>query len=82
MMPFRLMVWLPLVIPALFMATSIDVGKLFSQLPSDPEKLVFINAIPFNNEGGHPQGVQLYAFKGEEYHFFPIISRINLILLV
>ena len=69
-MSFRLMIWISLAIPALLMAASIDVGKLFSQLPSDPEKLVLINRIPINNEGGHLQGVQPYEFKGEEYVFF------------
>ncbi|MEX1239168.1 MAG: hypothetical protein WEB30_05610 [Cyclobacteriaceae bacterium] len=70
MMSFRLMVWISLVIPALLMAASIDVEKLFSHLPSDPEQLVFINEIPINNEGGHLQGIQPYYFKGEEYVFF------------
>jgi len=70
MMSFRLMVWFSLVIPSLFMAASIDVEKLFNQLPSDPARLVFINDIPFDNEGGHLQGVQPYYFKGEEYLFF------------
>lgn len=70
MMSFRPMVWILLVIPALLMATSIDVEKLFNQLPSDPEKLVFLNEIPINNEGGHLQGVQPYYFKGKEYIFF------------
>lgn len=70
MISFRLVVWISLLIPALLMASSIDVEKLFSQLPSDPEKLVFINEIPVNNEGGHLQGIQSYHFKGEEYLFF------------
>lgn len=71
MTPFRLKVWTSIVISAFLMeATSIDVGKLFSQLPSDPEKLVFTNTIPINNEGGHLQGVQPYHFKGQKYIFF------------
>lgn len=70
MISFRLIVSISLLIPALIFAASADVDKLFSQLPSDPEKLVFVNEIPVNNEGGHLQGVQPYHFKGEEYIFF------------
>lgn len=69
-MSFPPMVWFAHVIPALLMATSIDVDKLFNQLPSDPEKLVLINELPINNEGGHLQGVQPYQYKGQEYIFF------------
>ena len=69
MMSFRSIVWISLVFPALLITSPIDVGKLFSRVSSDPEKLVFANAIPFNNEGGHLQGVQQYFFEGEQYLF-------------
>ena len=70
MMKPRVMVWMSLAIPALLMATSFDVGKLFSKLPSDPEKLILTNKISVNNDGGHLQGVQLYKFNGKEYFYF------------
>lgn len=52
------------------MSASVGIDKLFNQLPSDPERLVFTNKIPFNNEGGHLQGIQPYMLKGEEYLLF------------
>lgn len=68
-MRFRLMVSISLIIPALLMATTADVAKLFGQLPPDPQTVLFANKISFNNEGGHLQGVQPYYYKGEEYIF-------------
>lgn len=70
MITFRPLVWVLLLAPAFFMSTSADVDKLFSRLPSDPERLVFTNEIPFNNEGGHLQGIQPYTARGKEYLFF------------
>ena len=69
-MLFRLIIWISFGISALLVAASGEIEKLFSQLPSEPEKLVYINELPFNNEGGHLQGIQPYYFKGEEYVFF------------
>lgn len=64
------MLWISLVMPALYMTGSTDIEKLFSKLPSDPGQVVFFNEIPVNNAGGHLQGVQPYKFEGEEYIVF------------
>jgi hypothetical protein len=69
MMSFRLTVWIYLALSALVTREPINVKKLFGKLPSNPEKVVFINDILFNNEGGHLQGVQPYYFNGDEYIF-------------